>query len=367
MAGCDGACFSSSTPRLLDGRAQGAAAGVLRLLVGVVGAADQRAALDVPEAHLEAQLLEGGELLGRVVAAHRQVVLRRTEVLADGQDVHVVSSKVEHGALDLLLHLAQSHHEAALGEPLRVELLGVAQHLEGAPVLGLRPDRRVEARHGLDVVVEGVGPGVDDGPYGVPIALEVRGEDLDGAPRHVGPDLAYGRGEDRGAPVGQLVAVDAGYDGVIEAHLSGCVGDTPGFVEVELGRLACEDGAEATRAGADVAEDHEGGGPVVPALADVRAAGLLTDGVEAQATHGLFYLAVTLAHGRPGLEPLGPSVQAPLLSEGQVLDRCTVRRRSNGTIFPAMTDLERLGAVFKDFDVDLSARHFPSLSRGFTP
>ena len=94
-------------------------------------------------------------------------------------------------------------------------------------------------------MVEGVGTGVDDGLYGVPVPLEVRGEDLDGASRHVGPDLAYGRGEDRGAPVGQLVAVHARYYGVLEAHLSGGVGDAPGFVEVELRGLAREDGAEA--------------------------------------------------------------------------------------------------------------------------
>jgi citrate lyase beta subunit len=73
--------------------------------VGVVGAADQRAALDVPEAHLEAELAEAGELLRRVVAAHRQVVLRRAEILADGQDVHVVLPQVEHGTLDLLFRL----------------------------------------------------------------------------------------------------------------------------------------------------------------------------------------------------------------------------------------------------------------------
>src|SRR5215217_5011546 len=363
MAGCDGACFSSSTPGLLDGGAQGTAAGVLRLLVGVVGAADQRAALDVPEAHLEAQLLEGGELFGRVVAAHRQVVLRRTEVLADSQDVHVVSSKVEHGALDLLLHLAQAHHEPALGEPLRVELLGVTQYFERSPVLGLGPDRPVQARHGLDVVVEGVRPGVDDGLYSVPISLEIRRENLDGAAGDLGPDLAYGGGEDRGPAVLQLVAVHARYDGVLEAHLFGGVGHAPRFVEVELRRLAGEDGAEAAGAGADVAQDHEGRGAVVPALADVRAARLLADGVEVEAAHGLSYIAVALSHGRPGFKPLGPPVQTLLLPEGQILRRRPVRRRGHGTIFPTMTDLESLGTVVQDLQLDLSAGHSSSLTR----
>jgi hypothetical protein len=129
-------------------------------------------------------------------------------------------------------------------------------------------------------VVEGVWPRVDDGPYGVPVPFEVRGEHLDGASRHVVPDLAYGSGEDRGTAVPELVAVHARYDGVLEAHLSGGVSDAPRLVEIELGRLAGKDGAETAGAGTDVAKDHEGGGAVVPALADVRAAGLLADGVE---------------------------------------------------------------------------------------
>src|SRR5215212_4927969 len=78
------------------------------------------------------------------------------------------------------------------------------------------------------------------------------------------------------------------------------------FIDVELRRLAGENGAEAAGAGADVAQDHEGRGAVVPALADVRAARLLADGVEVEAAHGLSYIAVALSHGRPGFKPLGP-------------------------------------------------------------
>jgi hypothetical protein len=34
---------------------------------------------------------------------------------------------------------------------------------------------------------------------------------------------------------------------------------------------------------------------------------------------------------------------------------------------PAVAYLEGLGTVVQDLDFDLSARHFPSLSRGFSP
>ncbi|MDF2704337.1 MAG: hypothetical protein K0S10_3285 [Rubrobacteraceae bacterium] len=176
------------------------------------------------------------------------------------------------------------------------------------------------------------------------------------------PDLAYRRGEDRGPTVVQLVAVDARYDGVLEAHLSGGVGHAPRLVEVELGRLTGQDGAETARAGADVAQDHEGRGAVVPALPYVRAPRLLADGVQTQAAHGLFDVRVALTHRRLCLEPLGPPVQSPLLPEGQVLRRRAVRGRGDGPVFPAVTDLERLRTVVEDLDVDLSARHGSPIS-----
>src|SRR5262249_41682289 len=49
----------------------------------------------------------------------------------------------------------------------------------------------------------------------------------------------------------------------------------------------------------DLAEDHEGGRPVAPALVDVGAARLLADGVEPEAAHQSPDLLVV----RPGLQP----------------------------------------------------------------
>ena len=55
----------------------------------VVGAADERAGLDVAEAEGESALAEGGELLGRDVALDGKVLGRWPEVLTKRQDVAV--------------------------------------------------------------------------------------------------------------------------------------------------------------------------------------------------------------------------------------------------------------------------------------
>ncbi len=108
----------------------------------------------------------------------------------------------------------------------------------------------------------------------------------------------------RGAEV-VVVAVDAGDDGVGEAKLGDGVGDARGLVVVDGLGLAFGDGAEAAAAGAEVAEHHEGGGLVVPALADVGAVGGLADSVEVEVAGQLLEVVEGLAHGRAGLEPGG--------------------------------------------------------------
>ena len=54
-----------------------------------------------------------------------------------------------------------------------------------------------------------------------------------------------------------------------------------------------------------LAEDHERGGAVVPALADVGAVRLLADGVEPELAHQPLEAVVVLGAGRAHLQPLG--------------------------------------------------------------
>src|SRR5439155_1196231 len=68
-------------------------------------------------------------------------------------------------------------------------------------------------------------------------------------------------------------------------------------------RTAMRHGAEAAVPRARVAEQHEGGGLVSPALADVRAARLLADGVKAHLPHRRHRLGEARPAGRTDLEP----------------------------------------------------------------
>ena len=112
-------------------------------------------------------------------------------------------------------------------------------------------------------------------------------------------------GEDLRAAIGQIVAIDRGDDDVAEAEHLHRVRDPRRFGEIERDGLAVRHGAVAAGARADVAEDHERRRAVVPAFADVGAAGFFTDGVKVQAAHQLLELQVFLGAGRPHLQPVG--------------------------------------------------------------
>ncbi len=283
--------------------------------MGVVAGADEGAAFDVAEAHGEGLVFEEGELVGGVVAGHGQVVAGGAEVLADGEDVDLAVGEVAEDAEELVHLLTHADDDAGFGH-LGGDLLvrggglcgdgfGVGEEGEGAFVAAAGFGDAVEAGDGLDVVVEDLGSGGDDEAECGVVALEVRGEDFDAAGGGLAADLFDDRDEGVGGAEVVVVAVDGGDDGVGEAELGDGVGDAAGLVEVDGFGLALGDGAEAAAPGAEVAEHHEGGGLLVPALADVGAVGALADGVEVEVAGEFLEGVEGLAHGGFGLEPRG--------------------------------------------------------------
>ena len=85
-----------------------------------------------------------------------------------------------------------------------------------------------------------------------------------------------------------------GEHGVLQAHLLDGFGRPPRLVEVDVARPPGGDVAEGAGPGAPVAEQHQGGGALSPALVDVGATGFLAHGVEPQVPHQRLQVAVPL-------------------------------------------------------------------------
>ena len=134
----------------------------------------------------------------------------------------------------------------------------------------------------------------------------------------------------RDAAVGQVVAGDARHDDVLEPERRDGLGDAARLVVVEPGRPAGLDRAEAAGPGAGVAEDHDRGGALVPALADVRAVGLLADRVQAQAAEQALEVVVVVAGRDPGPDPVGVPAERQRAVGGRP-DRARRRARSSAS------------------------------------
>ena len=112
------------------------------------------------------------------------------------------------------------------------------------------------------------------------VALAVGDQHLDVVRGSAARMAAIGRGEVRGTAVGQVVAGHARDHRVLEAERDHRVGDPGRLVDFGRQRVAGVDEAEPAGPGAALAQHHERGGAVGPALVDVGAAGLLAHGGE---------------------------------------------------------------------------------------
>ena len=107
------------------------------------------------------------------------------------------------------------------------------------------------------------------------------------------------------AAVGEIVAVDRGDDDVGEPEFRRGFANMRRLVRIERAGQPGLDVAEGAGARAGVAHDHEGGVLLLPALADIGAAGLLADGMQAVGAHDGVGVGVALRHRRLDADPVG--------------------------------------------------------------
>ena len=299
------------------------------------------------EAERQGLLLHVRELVGGVVALQGEVIDRRPQVLADREDVAVDRAERLERLRHLLAGLAQADHEAALGVHLIAVLGGVdlgpfEDRQRPVPARALA-DGPLEPLHGLEVVVEDVRARLHHGAERLLLAVEVRDQDLDPHERAPGADLADRGREGARTAVGQVVTGDAGHHDVVEAHGAHRLRDAAGLVVVEPGGPAGLDGAEPARPGADVAQDHDRRGALVPALAHVGADRLLADRVEVQAAQQPLEVVVVVTRGHPGLDPVRVTPQGPGAHRDGCLHQCLAAAHGDRDVQGARVGVGRVG------------------------
>ena len=263
------------------------------------------------EPHRQRLIVHLDELVGVVVAHHRQMLGGGAQILADGQDVAVDCPQIEERMPQLRPSLAQADHDRRLGmyRRRRVQLSGVRlrskQYAERSVVSSPLPDRLLQPRHRLDVVIQDVRPGRHHRSERRFLAVEIGDQHLHAHARAGDSQPADRLGEDARPAVVQVVASHARDDDVVQVQLLQRLRDPARLIEVVDERLAGLHGAEPAGTGTRVAEDHHGRGPLVPTLAHIRAVRFLADGVERQPVKEPPNILIGFSRRHPSLDPLG--------------------------------------------------------------
>ena len=220
------------------------------------------------------------------------MIRRRTQVLTQRENVDGGAADVPHRLDHLLSGLAESKHQARLGQHLWAMRLGKTQHLECLLVTRTGVAHRVcQPAHGLDVLCKDTEPAVNDRRDSGGIAAEIRCQRLHrnvrGA-RFDGPDAL---GIVGCSAVVEVITIHGREYDVLQAHEFNRARDVGGLLAVEpAAGVSRVNRTEPTGAGADLTHEHDRRRAVVPALADVRALGLFAHRCQAMRADGLAHL-----------------------------------------------------------------------------
>jgi hypothetical protein len=105
------------------------------------------------------------------------------------------------------------------------------------------------------------------------------------------------------AAIGKIVAIDRRYDNVLKLEACHSATDPSRLVEIEMRWPPGRDVAESAGARADVAHDHHGCVPLLPALSDIRAGGLFANGMQAVFAHDGMRAIEARRAGSPDAKP----------------------------------------------------------------
>ena len=138
-----------------------------------------------------------------------------------------------------------------------------------------------QAMHGLDVVGDDLGTGLNHLLQVVHHTLEVGNQNLDLGLRREATGLQDAVGEVSRSRIFDVISVHGGDDDVVEVHLGNGRGQVMGLERVQRsGIFGSLDGAEPAAARTGVSHDHERGGSATPALTDVWTPSFFADSVQ---------------------------------------------------------------------------------------
>ena len=138
---------------------------------------------------------------------------------------------------------------------------------------------------------------------GIRIALKIGDEHLDRAAGKTLMDLPDRFGKDVRPEVGEIIAVDRRDHSVPQVELGNGLTNARWLFDVVFWRSAVRYRAIRAVPRTHIAQDHERGGAVFPAFADVGAMGFLADGMQVEFLHHLLEAHVVRASWRLHLEP----------------------------------------------------------------
>ena len=153
----------------------------------------------------------------------------RLQVLTQYNPVTTDLPQVCQGRQNLALRLTKTHQDRRFGDDVRAHALGSRQHIQRTVVVGLRANRGIQSRYGLDVVSQYTRT---HGQYVAQVA-KIGNQRLDCEFGKTRPDRANHRRPVTRPAVGQVVARHRRQHQITQLHTASGFGDSLALRRIE--------------------------------------------------------------------------------------------------------------------------------------